>query len=137
MEVSVWRGTPEKTGRWFRRGAGTTWSRKSYGETERVDAICVRDSRLTRRGTTHSRDLSGRGAARAEDAQGTPTQSHISPSILVYEDTIRVEVCGSGEARGRLGAGSRMGRPSVLTRSVSGVHVNTRPRGELDRLLQE
>jgi len=25
-------------------------------------------------------------AARAEDAQGTPTQSHISPSILVYED---------------------------------------------------
>jgi len=27
----------------------------------------------------------GRGAARAEDAQGTPTQSHTSPSILVYE----------------------------------------------------
>ena len=31
---------------------------------------------------------SGLGAARAEDAQGTPTQSHISPSILVYADTI-------------------------------------------------
>ena len=28
--------------------------------------------------------FSGRGTARAEDAQGTPT--HISPSILVYED---------------------------------------------------
>ena len=28
----------------------------------------------------------GRGAARAEDARGTPTHSHISPSILVYED---------------------------------------------------
>ena len=28
----------------------------------------------------------GRGAARAEDAQGTPTQSDISPSILIYED---------------------------------------------------
>ena len=27
----------------------------------------------------------GRGAARAEDAQGIHTQSHISPSILVYE----------------------------------------------------
>jgi len=26
------------------------------------------------------------GTTRAEDAQGTPTQSHISPSILVYED---------------------------------------------------
>ena len=29
---------------------------------------------------------SGRGTARAEDAQGTPTQSHISPSVLVYEE---------------------------------------------------
>ena len=28
------------------------------------------------------RDLSGRGSARAEDAHGTPTQSHISPSTL-------------------------------------------------------
>ena len=44
-----------------------------------------RDLRLTRRGTIHSRDLSGRGTTRAEDAQGGPTQSHISPSILVYE----------------------------------------------------
>jgi hypothetical protein len=31
-------------------------------------------------------DLSGIGTTRAEDAQGTPTQSHISPSILAYED---------------------------------------------------
>ena len=30
-------------------------------------------------------ELDGRGAARAKDAQGTPTQRHISPSILVYE----------------------------------------------------
>ena len=30
--------------------------------------------------------VSGRGTTRAEDAHGTPTQSHISPSILVYED---------------------------------------------------
>ena len=28
----------------------------------------------------------GRGTAIAEHAQGTPTQRHISPSILVYED---------------------------------------------------
>ena len=26
------------------------------------------------------------GTTRVEDAQGTPTQSHIPPSILVYED---------------------------------------------------
>ena len=31
------------------------------------------------------RIVTGRGATRAKDAQGTPTQSHISPSILVYE----------------------------------------------------
>jgi hypothetical protein len=37
-------------------------------------------------GTTHSWDLSRRGTTRAKDAQGTLTQSHISPSILVYED---------------------------------------------------
>ena len=29
---------------------------------------------------------SGRGTTRADDAQGAPTQSHISPSILVYEE---------------------------------------------------
>ena len=29
--------------------------------------------------------ISGRGTRRAEDAQGTPTQTHVSPSILVYE----------------------------------------------------
>jgi len=29
---------------------------------------------------------SGRGAVRAEDAQGIPTQSHISPSMLAYEE---------------------------------------------------
>ena len=30
------------------------------------------------------------GTTRAVDAQGTPTQCHISPSILVYEDTPEV-----------------------------------------------
>ena len=30
--------------------------------------------------------LVGRGTARVEDAQGTPTQSHISPSIPVYQE---------------------------------------------------
>ena len=37
----------------------------------------------------------GRGAARAEDAQGTPTQSHISPSILVYEENPAMSTCES------------------------------------------
>jgi len=37
---------------------------------------------------THSWELSGRGTTRAEDAQGTLTQSHKSPSILVYEQYI-------------------------------------------------
>ena len=36
-----------------------------------------------------------RGTATVEDAQGTPIQSHISPSILVYEDEMddQVETC--------------------------------------------
>ena len=33
-----------------------------------------------------AKTLDERGTTRAEDAQGTPTQSHVSPSILVYED---------------------------------------------------
>ena len=39
-----------------------------------------------RRLWTGARLRVGRGDARAEDAQGTPTQSHISPSTLVYKD---------------------------------------------------
>ena len=37
--------------------------------------------------TTTSLD---RGNTRAEDAPGIPTQSHVSPSILVCEDETRV-----------------------------------------------
>jgi len=43
------------------------------------------------------RDLSGRGAARAEVAQGTPSQSRISPNILVYEDN-----CSNALGRNRI-----------------------------------
>ena len=47
-----------------------------------------------------------RGTARAEDAQGTPTQSHISPSILVYEEEAHcVRVQGSGFRVERLSSG--------------------------------
>ena len=35
----------------------------------------------------------GRGTARAEDFQGTPTQSHVSPSALVHEDKTRRGEC--------------------------------------------
>jgi len=45
-----------------------------------VDGSGLIDSGLV--GSTDS----GRGTTRAEDAQGTPTHSQISPSILVYED---------------------------------------------------
>ena len=50
---------------------------------------------------THSRDLSGRGAARAEGAQGTPIKRLVSPSILVYEKKIEC----SGVCRGNDGLG--------------------------------
>ena len=38
-------------------------------------------------GLVGSTGFHGGGAARAKDAQGTPTQNHISPSTLVYETT--------------------------------------------------
>ena len=56
----------------------------------------------SKRGATRSKDAqrreegSGRGAARAEDAQGTPTQRNILPSILAYEDRLIVVVHSVG-----------------------------------------
>ena len=46
-------------------------------------AVRVRHTLLIDSGLVGATD--GRGATRAEDAQGTPTQSHTSPSIQVYE----------------------------------------------------
>ena len=37
----------------------------------------------------------GRGAAEAEDAQGTPAQSHMSPGTIVYEEKEGVGTSGS------------------------------------------
>ena len=56
----------------------------------------------------------GRGSARAEDAQGTPTQSHVSPSIL---STRRLKPFGQGRGggghlRGNEQARRAWGRPS-------------------------
>ena len=49
--------------------------------------IRMKSSRRCLRGGIDARVVdSGRGTTRAEDAQGTPTQIQISPSILVYED---------------------------------------------------
>ena len=54
---------------------------------------------------------SGRGTTRAENAQGKAAQSHISPTILVYEDNAAIDtssemqvhggpVCGAAVLRG-------------------------------------
>ena len=40
--------------------------------------------------------LSGRGTTRAEDAEGTPTESHVSLSILVYEEKSGTVFLGGG-----------------------------------------
>ena len=40
--------------------------------------------------------LCGRGTTRAEDAPGTPAQSHISPSIIVCEDNQLLELSTLG-----------------------------------------
>ena len=55
-------------------------------KAEEVPSRWRTQSRRTRTLRLRPKDLlgpvTGRGSARAEDAQGTPTQSHISPSIL-------------------------------------------------------
>ena len=39
---------------------------------------------------------SGSGTTRAENAQGSPTQSHITPSILIHEDNIPSQIGMAG-----------------------------------------
>jgi len=55
-----------------------------------VDKLDVPYKSVDRRGDVWGgeRKALGRGAARAKHYQGTPTQSHISPSILVYADNL-------------------------------------------------
>ena len=50
----------------------------------------MRADTLIRSATGDDRLRVGRGVARAEDAQGTPTQSYISPSRLVSEEKYRL-----------------------------------------------
>jgi len=47
---------------------------------------CLIESGLVGSTDFLSSHLAGRVAASAEDAQGTPTQSHISSRVLAYED---------------------------------------------------
>ena len=63
----------------FRPLEATTPATAQLSATHRVQSILRLSVYLMR-------DLSGRDTARAEDPQGTPTQTHISPSILVYEE---------------------------------------------------
>ena len=58
-------------------------------------------------------NLFDRGAARAEDAQGTLTQSHISPSILVYEESIHDD-----DFFGELQVFEECFRPSLVHSSI-------------------
>ena len=67
-----------------------------------------------------------RGAARAEDAQGTPTQRHISPSILVYEDNIVRGVSNAthGVSNPALGASNAISSVCDTARGVSHPALN-------------
>ena len=63
--------------------AFTTTTRGSFKTQFLQDEVFSRRDRLRVGGLN---GFSGRGAAGADDAEGTHTQSHSSPSILVYED---------------------------------------------------
>ena len=72
-----------------------------------------------------TRDRLRKGSTRAEDAHGTPTHSHISPSILVYEDKrseqvwYQVELLADGSAVESATLGN------VLTYSTENLVVGT------------
>ena len=76
-------------------------------------------------GLIRAKYTSGRGAARAEHAQGTPTQSHISPSILVYEEQLGLSF---SDART-----SRVSSPSVLLYRGTSLIGNSPPLGPYSR----
>ena len=71
--------------------------------------------RTSRFAIKNSRSVSGvtdagRGSTRAENAQGTPTQSHVSPSIFLYTKITP----GAGGAEGALGVGAgAVGTPAA------------------------
>ena len=74
--------------------------------------------------SSHPQGHHGRGAMRAEYAQGKPTQSHSSPSILVYEDNCWLRSRGdhAGFDPGRGGSNQRkcsLESVSRLAESVS------------------
>ena len=84
-----------------------------------------------------------RGTARAEDAQGTPTQSHISPSIPVYEDNrllasvrgqdVAVWDMAKGEERGRklpAGGFAEFSPDGRTIATVGGIPPWRQPRGK-------
>ena len=62
-------------------GPGFTYN--TVGQAQHSTSI--KNNRDPLNGGDRRRDGWGRGTARAEDAHGTPTQSHVSPSLLVYE----------------------------------------------------
>ena len=58
------------------------------GARKKARPVSTRDVAPSTSGVSMDHTLVGplwEGTTRAEDAQGTPTQSHVSPSILVYE----------------------------------------------------
>ena len=78
---------------------------------------------------------SGRGSARAEDAQGTHTQSHVSPSTLVYEDIVHLVVERAGGAldlKPETSAVERSSPPLTVdfVLHLSAEHVDVRKRSK-------
>jgi len=78
----------------FRRSHATSPQKRSKPSVS-IALICTTGRRIPASASTHQGPgkgdliaLEGWGWPTGEDAQGTPTQSHISPSILVYEETL-------------------------------------------------
>ena len=86
----------------WRRGARTSTGGGGGEEGRGVDAQAIDNAplappaRKSGNENPHSQvsspsNSAGSGTVTAQDAQGTPTQSHISQSILVHEDNFRAD----------------------------------------------
>ena len=74
-----------------------TTGRKWPAENLRLELPYRWDSRLTRRGTTHSRDLPGRSWLRESRrcSRDTYSESYITENVLIYEDYYPVGLSSS------------------------------------------
>jgi hypothetical protein len=77
----------------------------------------------------------GRRVARAKNAQATPTQSHISPSIIVFEDSFQRKHVFQDEAEAERGCGALPLCPGPQAPKIQSYIIKPKPLRPSARIL--